>query len=217
MKSIVNLFPTVTLQAIIENHQDINQRLKNELVNLFDEKNLKRELSHKWNDYSLTNEKSSLGYTSFNDDNLVCNRNFEFYFEHLSDLITDFFQQLEYNDEWHFVNAWASVYPKGAFVPEHDHKPMHWSAAYYVKAPENCGDIIFTDPKEYALQNEPRNTQYRGCLDYRVTPEDGMLLLFPGYLKHETMPNQSSEDRIIISFNIICGSKAHADLSLQLA
>ena len=35
-----------------------------------------------------------------------------------------------------------------------------------------------------------------------VQPEDGTLLLFPGWLEHETEENESDEDKIIVSFNL---------------
>lgn len=207
MKKIMNIFPVVSLEAIIDNHEEINARLLTEMESLFADGVKKRVLSYKWNDFLVTDEKHQLGYTSFNTTSLSEEPNFKFFYDHIQELITDFFHQLEYHEEWYFVNSWASVYPKGAYIPLHDHKPLQWSGAYYVKAHPNCGDILFTDPKEYALQNEPLNTMHRGNKQHRVSPVPGMLLLFPGYLKHETFPNETDEDRIIISFNINTGPK----------
>ena len=207
MKKIVNLFPVVTLEAIIDDQERINSNLLEELNQIFDSDSSKRVLSHKWNKFLVTTEKHQLGYTNFNSESLTEVSEFKFFFDHITPLITDFFAQLDYKGTWHYVNAWASVYPKGAFVPLHDHKPMQWSGSYYVKAHDNCGNIEFTDPKEYALQNEPTSTKHRGDHRHSVSPLPGMLLLFPSYLKHETMPNETDEDRIIISFNINTGPK----------
>ena len=205
MKAIRPLFAVPTLEAIVDNYEEINQKLLKELDIIFDKESNKRILSHKWNEYQWTKEKHSLGYTNFDPTNpasLTDNHNFDFFFEHISELITEFFAQLDYFGQWSYVNGWASVYPKGAWVPLHDHRPLHWSAAYYVKTHKDCGNIIFTDPKEYALSNEPENTRWRGNVMHSVEPTDGMLLIFPSYLKHETLPNEVDEDRIIISFNI---------------
>ena len=209
MKKIVNLFPVVTLEAIIDDYESINTRLMSEIEKLFDNDEEKRVLSHKWNSFVIKRDKDPLGYTSYNGSNLIEHPDFKFFYDHIGGLITDFFAQLDYHEEWNFYNSWASVYPKGAFVPSHDHRPFHWSGAYYVKALDNCGDIRFTDPKEYALQNEPTNTSFRGNLQQSVTPTPGKLLVFPSYLKHETMPNESAEDRIIISFNILAKPTVH--------
>lgn len=206
-KKILNIFPVVTLEAVIDDQEEINKKLLIEIDALFTDDVDKRVLSYKWNDHIITKDKHQLGYTSFNSNNIAYESNFKFFFDYISELITDYFSQLRFFDEWHYVNSWISVYPKGAYVPLHDHKPMQWSAVYYVKAHTNCGDILFTDPKEYALQNEPLGTMHRGNHRHRVSPQPGMLLLFPGYLKHETFPNETDEDRIIISFNINTGPK----------
>lgn len=204
MKKINQIFPVVTLEAIIDDHISINSRLINEINTLFPDQEVKGVLSHKWHDHILETGKPQLGYTSFNSNNLIENKNFDFFYDHLKIIITEFLKQLDYTRNWEFVNSWASVYPKGAYIPLHDHKPFHWSGAYYVNAHENCGDIYFVDPKEYALQNEPTHTTVRGNFNHRVTPVSGMLLMFPSYLKHETLPNKTDEDRIIISFNVLC-------------
>jgi len=52
-------------------------------------------------------------------------------------------------------------------------------------------------------KTNPAYTDFRGDYGYRIIPKSGMLLLFPGYLKHETFPNEEDTDRIIISFNIL--------------
>ena len=36
----------------------------------------------------------------------------------------------------------------------------------------------------------------------RIKPEEGMLVLFPSWLTHSVDPNMSSDERVVISFNI---------------
>lgn len=204
MRKITNIFPVSLLDADIDNFQLLNAELIPKISNLFDSIKEKRVLSHSWKDFVLTETKESLGYSSFNDHDLSKDTNFEFFFIEISELITEFFSRLGYTQRWSFENAWCNIYPENAFVPLHDHRGIHWSGVYYVQAEKNCGDIIFTDPKEYALSFEPENTMYRGNNDFRIEPTPGKILLFPGYLKHETKPNLSNSDRIIISFNINC-------------
>ena len=77
------------------------------------------------------------------------------------------------------------------------------SAAYYVKAPKNCGDIIFYDPRSAAVYFTPKHKSSNNlnANTFAVTPEEGMLVLFPGYLHHSVNTNNSDEERVIISFN----------------
>lgn len=209
MKKIIQTFPTVMLEAIIDNEQEINAKLRYEIKKLFDDENTqKRALSHQWEDFVVSSDNHLEGYSNFTlESNLIKNDKFLFFYNHIRPLISEFFEQLDYRDDWHFVNSWAAVYPKGAWVPLHDHKIMEWSGVYYVSAPEGCGDITFTDPKEYALAAEPPNTRWRGNYKQKFNPKNGKIILFPSYVKHETVPNQSEEDRVIISFNINTGTE----------
>jgi uncharacterized protein (TIGR02466 family) len=204
MKKIVTAFAVPVLESKLYDVEQMNDNLNLLINDLFLNMDDKRLLSHEWNNKVLTDNPAATGYSSFDNNSLTNNDKFIDFFQTISPIITDFFSQLEFSQSWNFENSWANVYPQGAFVPAHNHGTSHWSGVYYVKANNNCGDLIFTDPKEYALNNEPENIKWRGRIDMRVHVEAGTLLLFPGYLKHQTMPNQSGADRIVISFNINC-------------
>lgn len=204
MKKIINAFSVPILEAIIHEAGDLNQSLNFKIQKLFDTIDDKRLLGHYWHNNILTDVSSDTGYSSFNHGSLTDDENFNDFFATISPIITDFFSQLNFNQTWNFTNAWANVYPYGSFVPHHNHGTAHWSGSYYVNAAENCGDLILLDPKEYTLSNEPLGTKWRGNISCPISVVPGKLVIFPGYLKHETKPNLSSEDRTIISFNIIC-------------
>jgi hypothetical protein len=36
-----------------------------------------------------------------------------------------------------------------------------------------------------------------------ITPKEGMVVLFPSYLPHETIPLQEDSERICIAFNLV--------------
>ena len=105
----------------------------------------------------------------------------------------------------HIINMWTTVYPTGCFVPEHVHSNSLLSGVFYAKAPEDCGEIIFSDPswvtKTMCLHHS--NPVFPGVRTKQSEkPEMGLMLLFPSWLPHKTLPNNSTEDRIIVSFNI---------------
>ena len=89
------------------------------------------------------------------------------------------------------TEMWAIINKKNNFNLEHTHPNNYLSAAYYVKAPENCGSFIVTNPNSVARENI-----------VHIKPEEGDLLLFPAYLPHSVGMNLSDKDRIVISFNI---------------
>ena len=204
MKKILNLFSVPVLEAVIDDATTLNDRLVPEIKSLFNRLDSKRVLSYRWKNNDHSPIKTDLGWSSFNEHDISKDKNFDFFFAVLSPIVSEFFHQLNYHGNWYYTNAWCNVYPKNAYVPCHDHRGVHWSGVYYAQADTNCGELLVTDPKEYALSNEPENTMFRGNRITSFDPVPGKILVFPGYLKHETDPNLSDRNRKIISFNINC-------------
>ena len=101
-------------------------------------------------------------------------------------------------------NIWAIINEKDAWNQKHHHSNSDLSAAYYVSAHENCGDIVFYDPRPAPVHNHPisKSPNKLNATVNSIKPESGMLVLFPSYLEHSVNPNFSSEKRIVISFNL---------------
>ena len=93
---------------------------------------------------------------------------------------------------------------KNDFNVIHTHPNCYLSAAYYVKAPKDCGRFQIECPniaRRYAYPEVEKknelNTEVAG-----IDVKEGDLLIFPGYLPHKVAKNESDEDRIVISFNV---------------
>jgi uncharacterized protein (TIGR02466 family) len=99
---------------------------------------------------------------------------------------------------------WAIINKKGNFNTEHIHPNSNLSGAYYVKAPKNCGKFKVINPHSISRDKFPPrenpNELNRLVAEHEI--KEGDLLIFPSYLPHSVLPNQSDEDRIVISFNI---------------
>jgi uncharacterized protein (TIGR02466 family) len=204
MRKILNLFSVPVLEAHIPQIDNID--LSNKINNVFDTMPVKRVLSEKWRDNLEAPGQPEKGYSTFNDESkdLLKNPDFNNFFKTIETVINEFLIQLGYNDVWQYENSWASIYPQGAFVDRHNHGTAHWSGVYYVEGPDNEARILFDDPKEYSLNHEPHGVKFRGRMQYSFQPIPGQLLLWPGYLNHSSVPNNSGSDRTIISFNINC-------------
>lgn len=67
----------------------------------------------------------------------------------------------------------------------HDEDDELVSGVYYVRVPEDSGELILT----------------RGCLVTRVTPVEGQFVFFPPDVVHEVTENRSPEKRLSIGMN----------------
>ncbi len=101
-------------------------------------------------------------------------------------------------------NMWAIINIGGSTNTRHQHGNSTISGAYYVKAPKNCGDIIFYDPRPAPVFYYPTATSsnFLNAQVNGITPKEGALILFPSYVDHSVNENLSNNERIVISFNI---------------
>ena len=108
-------------------------------------------------------------------------------------------------------NMWANVNYKYSHNKNHVHPGAQWSGVYYIKTPENCGHIWFTDPcgqrhidVPIMADKKAKPTHYWREVHY--SPIEGRIIMFPGWLTHEVAPNMSDLTgekgwRVSVSFN----------------
>lgn len=97
--------------------------------------------------------------------------------------------------------SWFNKLGKGQSVQLHRHEVSVVSAAYYPKADQGSTGLQFVSPLQPYRMHElfSKNTEYN-TKSVEVPCEQGILYLFPSWLEHFSMPNQTNE-RITISFN----------------
>ena len=106
------------------------------------------------------------------------------------------------NINYRIFSSWLTkVEPKG-FGDSHRHSNSWLSGIYYPKGDPGFSvkfffdnkSQFFTDPIEYNIFNS----------SYWVIPtQDNLLILFFSQLRHRIMPNQSTEDRFSLAFNLL--------------
>lgn len=103
------------------------------------------------------------------------------------------------------TNCWANVNGKGQAHRIHSHPNNYLSGVYYVRAPEKCGDIVFHDPRPQSIVLLPQVSERTpfNSSKHRITPEEGRLLVFHSWFQHLVEANESDEERISISFNVM--------------
>ena len=102
------------------------------------------------------------------------------------------------------TDCWVNIMPRQVVHGLHLHPLSTLSGTYYVKTPKGCPGLKFEDPRlDRFMAAPPRLAGSR--TDNRpwvvVPAEQGSLVLFESWLRHEVPPNPVAAERISISFN----------------
>ena len=108
-------------------------------------------------------------------------------------------------DSFLITGLWANIRPKGGMHRPHTHPNNYLSGVYYLKAPQGGNTLMFHEPRTQLRTISPRVMRHNkfNTEQTLVTVETGVLVMFPAWLAHSVVPNQSDEDRISLSFNIM--------------
>ena len=186
-------FSTPIWSTKIDNYKDVNEEMYNYILNLKEQnpEGVKKSNFNGWHskDFDLNDEvpKKFINAVSSN--------------------INTTFNDMDWDIEKQIIkikSIWAIINEKGASNERHHHGNSALSAAYYVRAPKDCGDIVFYDPRPAPVFSHPiaKKPNILNATINSITPDEGLLVLFPSYLDHSVKPNLSSNQRIVISFNV---------------
>ena len=186
-------FSTPVWVSKIENYKETNEEIYAYIKNLqnIDNKGILKSNINGWHskNFDLKNPKV------INFINLI------------SPNINQVLKDMNWNIEKQSVKItgmWSIINKGGASNARHHHGNSDISAAYYVRAPKNCGEIVFYDPRPAPVFSHPISND-SNSLNARVNsinPVEGGLVLFPSYLDHSVNSNLTNEERVVISFNI---------------
>ena len=114
-----------------------------------------------------------------------------------SEIDSAFKQHLEKSDNLDY-NIWTNVNEVGSKNVIHSHKGDAWAGIYYVQA-EDTGNLLFHNPANLLNDCKFNSPFVRGL---GIQPKDGMLILWPGWVPHEVVENESNRQRINIAWGI---------------
>ncbi|MEO7051258.1 MAG: tetratricopeptide repeat protein [Rhodanobacter sp.] len=103
---------------------------------------------------------------------------------------------------WRFNGSWSVRLRSSGFHANHVH-PRGWiSSACYIDLPDNMADTRHQDG--VLTFGEPGIvTTPALCSEHMVRPEAGMLVLFPSYFWHGTVPFSSTQTRLTVAFDVV--------------
>ena len=99
---------------------------------------------------------------------------------------------------------WINALGEGGYHERHRHENAVLSGVYYVRVSQDAGALVLEDPRPAAGMIQPRRAGVNplSAASIRLEPEPGLLLIWPAWLPHRVDPNNSTETRISVSFNI---------------
>ncbi len=106
--------------------------------------------------------------------------------------------------ELKMTSCWVNIMPTDVIHTMHIHPLSVISGTYYLQTPKNCSSIKFEDPRmDCFMATPPRkhDAKIHNQRYHSVTPQEGHVVLFESWLRHEVPKNDSPKERISISFN----------------
>ena len=116
--------------------------------------------------------------------------------------------------DFYMQRSWATVCDRDEYLKPHKHWQSNISFAYYLKKPQNSGNIVFSfneNPNEIADKLFSHDKLKKGLLSdinnlnqtvFEIDAMEDEIVIFPSKTAHSTMRNLSNEDRISISGDI---------------
>jgi len=99
------------------------------------------------------------------------------------------------------LQSWINLHDRGGFNFLHVHEGSLLSGSFYLKVPSGSGKFVFRDPRPGVIHGRVKGAVPNGYGDIHLTPEDGLLVLFPCWMEHYVEPHDADEPRIAIAFN----------------
>ena len=103
--------------------------------------------------------------------------------------------------------GWINVSTGQDYHSPHDHPGAFWSGCYYVSVPDEAGEPGRSGEIEF-LSGRGGNP-HAGLLPapmtwdwVRIRPQAGMVLLFPGHVRHWVLPQAGAGERVSVAFNV---------------
>jgi uncharacterized protein (TIGR02466 family) len=186
-------FPTSVWHFSLENYQQLNPPL---LETIYAEERRDSQ-GEKWSNILGWHSKDRLHERdSFNNLTQIINQN-------VLEVAT-FLQWDLQKFSLKITTCWAIINRKLASNSVHNHPNSILSGVYYLKTPENCGGIFFSDPRPASQMIVPPSIEFSLWTFPKITykAREGTMLIFPSWLLHGVEMNMSDEDRVCISFNI---------------
>ena len=126
-------------------------------------------------------------------------------------------EHLKYDNQFVMNTSWYTYSKPGQYATFHNHSNCMFSGVFYVKVPENSGDIEFDAHTGSTFQPRSSEPTIRNSRSIKIKTSRGKLLLFDSNIYHEVKMNESDDVRVSIAFNLLpTGELGYFDSHLKL-
>ena len=161
------------ITATINDHEQLNPLLEAGIREVGDQQNRNTNVKADMTHHQMWRDK----YPAHEQFQVVCQMAGQLAIQHCPEKVRPFFRPA-------VTEVWGAVYRKGEYTRAHDHWPAIWSFSYYVNVCSKCAPIVFPGA------------------DLTVKPQNGMFVLFPGWIEHKVPKQKCDHDRVMIAGNM---------------
>ena len=179
----------INLKSIPIYRENVKFSLNKEELSL-----LKKLEFYKNNGFYITLSSEILNDVKFNRIKNFFNQKAEFYKNKI----------LEIKNEIYLTQSWSTINKKGSFHHMHKHPNTFISVVYYISCD---GGSLFFDLNKSQLE-EGFNFEYNiknynsyNSTGYNLNVNSGDIVIFPGWLSHKSIINNSDTDKFLIGCN----------------
>ena len=119
----------------------------------------------------------------------------------------------KWNVDFQFTKSWVTKAHTGGFSHEHRHANNLLSGVYYPFGHKGF-QIMMKSPLpsfwDISTITDPTSSKY-SAKEITFKTSDNLLIIFPSYLKHKVMPNNSNDIRYSLAFNVFPKGKISKD------
>lgn len=134
-------------------------------------------------------------------DNLDLKNDIE---DHINVYVRDWLK-VHWKTEFYLTSSWLVQHKKGDWAQLHHHANSLISGVYYLKTPENSGDLFFHRNVNHLLS---ANLAFETLEDTNINNDlikfnvkEGMIIIFPSNVFHSIGKTNSIDSRYCIAFN----------------
>ncbi|MHA1536853.1 MAG: putative 2OG-Fe(II) oxygenase [Alphaproteobacteria bacterium] len=104
------------------------------------------------------------------------------------------------------ISSWGVVLQGAGNLVPHIYLDGYLGGVYYPQIPDIVGDEANLETKSgwFELGRPPSELPLEAKPKVKpILPEEGLMILFPGYYYHATVPFESTQQRVSVAFDVV--------------